>query len=53
MRWSGLSSWLTTGTERDASFTQTTGPWYFPSTFTAVWAREVVAPPSSSGISKP
>jgi hypothetical protein len=33
--------------------TQTTGPWYFPSTLTAVWAVEVVAPPMSSGISKP
>ncbi len=47
------SSWLTTGTDREASFTQTTGPWYCPSTFTAVCAREVVAPPSSSGMSKP
>ena len=42
-----------TGTDRDASFTQTTGPWYFGSTFTAVCARLVVAPPISSGISKP
>ena len=33
--------------------TQTTGPSYFRSTFTAVWAREVVAPPMSSGISRP
>ena len=42
-----------TGTERDASFTQTTGPSYLGSTFTAVWAREVVAPPISSGSVKP
>ena len=42
-----------TGTERDASFTQTTGPSYFWSTLTAVWARDVVAPPISSGIVKP
>ena len=42
-----------TGTEREASFTQTTGPWYFGSTLTAVWARLVVAPPMSSGTSKP
>ena len=52
-RWSSDSSWLTTGTEREASFTHTTGPWYCPSTLTAVCARDVVAPPSSSGISKP
>jgi len=30
-----------------------TGPWYFRATLTAVWAREVVAPPISSGMSKP
>ena len=30
-----------------------TGPWYFCSTLTAVCAREVVAPPTSSGISNP
>ena len=47
------SSAAATGTEREASFTQTTGPWYFGSTFTAVWALDVVAPPSSSGISNP
>ena len=38
------------GTEREASFTHTTGPSYFWSIFTAVWAREVVAPPMSSGM---
>ena len=30
-----------------------TGPWYFCATLTAVCAREVVAPPISSGMSKP
>ncbi len=30
-----------------------TGPWYFLSTLTAVWAREVVAPPIISGMSSP
>ena len=30
-----------------------TGPWYFCATLTAVCARDVVAPPISSGISKP
>ena len=52
-RWSAESSAATTGTEREASFTQTTGPWYFLSTLTAVCAREVVAPPMSSGMSRP
>ena len=47
------SSAATTGTEREASFTQITGPWYFWSTLTAVCAREVVAPPMISGISNP
>ena len=42
-----------TGTERDASFTQTTAPSYRGSTLTAVCARDVVAPPISSGIVKP
>ena len=42
-----------TGTEREASFTQTTGPSYRGSTLTAVWARDVVAPPISSGRVKP
>ena len=32
---------------------RSTGPWYFCATLTAVCAREVVAPPISSGISKP
>ena len=41
------------GTDRDASLTQTTGPSYLGSTLTAVWAREVVAPPMSSGIVSP
>ena len=53
----GRASWEssceTTGTEREASFTHTTGAWYFSSTLTAVCARDVVAPPISSGISKP
>ena len=52
-RRSADSSAEATGTEREASFTQTTGPWYFPSTLTAVCARDVVAPPTSSGMSKP
>ena len=52
-RRSGESSAATTGTDRDASFTQTTGPWYFGSTLTAVCARDVVAPPTSNGMSKP
>jgi hypothetical protein len=52
-RRSAESSVDATGTERDASFTHTTGPWYFGSTLTAVCAREVVAPPTSSGIVKP
>ena len=30
-----------------------TGPWYFCATLTAVCARDVVAPPISSGMSKP
>ena len=47
------SSAATTGTEREASFTHTTGPWYLRSTLTAVCAREVVAPPISSGMSSP
>ena len=38
-----------TGTEREASFTQTTGPSYRGSTLTAVWGHDVVAPPISSG----
>ncbi|SHT37822.1 Uncharacterised protein [Mycobacteroides abscessus subsp. abscessus] len=42
-----------TGTERDASLTHTTGPLRRGEIFTAVWAREVVAPPISSGISRP
>src|SRR3546814_12460836 len=50
---SGDSSAAATGTERDASFTQITGPWYARSIFTAVCARDVVAPPISSGSSKP
>jgi hypothetical protein len=52
-RCSSDSSAATTGTDREASFTQMTGPWYFRSTLTAVCAREVVAPPMSSGRSKP
>ena len=39
-----------TGTDREASLTQTTGPSYLPSILTAVWARDVVAPPTSSGM---
>ena len=42
-----------TPTARDASATWTTGPWYCGSIFTAVWVRDVVAPPISSGSSKP
>ena len=49
----GLSSAAAVGTEREASLTHTTGPSYFWSILTAVWAREVVAPPMSSGISRP
>lgn len=41
------------GTEREASFTHTTGPWYFEVTRTAVCALDVVAPPSNSGMSNP
>jgi 5-methyltetrahydrofolate--homocysteine methyltransferase len=41
-RCSSESSAATTGTEREASFTQTTGPWYFGATLTAVCARDVV-----------
>ena len=53
VRRSSWSNAATVGTDREASLTQTTGPSYFPSTLTAVWAREVVAPPMSSGMSKP
>lgn len=53
VRPSSESNAATTGTEREASLTQTTGPSYFWSTLTAVCAREVVAPPRSSGMSKP
>ena len=51
-RWSALSRADAVGTDRDASLTQTTGP-CTGSTLTAVCAREVVAPPMRSGISKP
>ncbi len=47
------SSAAAVGTEREASFTHTTGPSYFGSTLTAVCARDVVAPPTSSGMSSP
>nr|CRL82881.1 hypothetical protein CPGR_06111 [Mycolicibacter nonchromogenicus] len=47
------SSAAATGTEREASLTQTTGPLRRGEIFTAVWAREVVAPPINSGISRP
>ena len=42
-----------TPTARDASATWMTGPWYSGSILTAVCVREVVAPPMSSGSSKP
>ena len=42
-----------TPTARDASATCTTGPWYSGSMRTAVWVRDVVAPPISSGIVNP
>ena len=52
-RWSSESSAAATGTDREASLTQITGPLYRGVTLTAVCARDVVAPPISSGISKP
>ena len=42
-----------TGTERLASLTHITAPSYLGSILTAVWAREVVAPPISSGVVMP
>ena len=42
-----------TPTARDASMTWTTGPEYAGAILTAVWVRDVVAPPMSSGIVKP
>jgi hypothetical protein len=47
------SSAAATGTDRDASLTQTTGPLRRGATFTAVCARDVVAPPISSGMVNP
>ncbi len=47
------SSEAATGTDRDASFTHTTGPSYAGTTFTAVCALDVVAPPSMSGVVEP
>ncbi len=42
-----------TATAREASATWTTGDEYAGSILTAVWTRDVVAPPMSSGVSIP